>query len=92
MVKVKAKIRKKQDPKPTQTPEAQSQTSSEKEVEKYRQDASKNLEGTTRVTRQEKAKKETGRDNGDSESVRSIEDAKKKDPSLFARIKKMVKR
>ena len=88
MIKIKAKIKKKKDPKSTEI----LKSTTEEQVEKYHQDAKKNLEGITRVTRQELAKKVSGKDNGDSDSIRSIEGARKKDPSLVQRIKQMVKR
>lgn len=97
MAKRKAKIRKKnQGPTPivdNNRPVVEDRNPTEKEVAVYQDAAKKNLEGTTRVTRQEQAKKKTGnKDAGESESIKTIADAVKKDPSIVARIKNMVKK
>lgn len=64
---------------------------SKDEAEKYRKQANK--EAVTRVTRQEQGKKATGnKDCGDSNTIKSMEDAKEKDPSLTQRIANMVKK
>lgn len=58
----------------------------------YIEEAKKNLEGVTRVTRQEQAKKISGKDAGDSLSTRDIDQIAEKDASFWDRIKKMVKK
>lgn len=98
MVKHKARIVKKskQLPKPIidhNRPIVEDKNPTAKEVETYQKAAKQNLEGTTRVTRQEQAKKKIGhKDAGESESIKNMKDAIKKDPSILARIKNMVKK
>ena len=56
---------------------------------KYHQNVNK--DGVTQVTKSIKAAKMAGKDCGESESLKNIEDLKKNDPSFQARIKRMVK-
>jgi hypothetical protein len=68
------------------------QRKTDTDTQKYHDEVKKNLEGVTRVTRQEQSRQISGKDCGDSESIKSLEDAIKKDPTIQERIKQMVKK
>lgn len=70
-------------------PQQKPQNHHEKKLESEKYSEHVNAEGVTRVTRQEVSKKLGGND--DQKTTKSFEQAAKKDPSFWARVKKAVK-